>query len=48
MSRLETEGGDNNAWDLDLPTLPVNSERVLAIDTAALVPFQLSEMRHEQ
>jgi RNase H-like domain found in reverse transcriptase len=24
MSRLETDGGDNNAWDLDLPTLLVD------------------------
>jgi hypothetical protein len=48
MSRLETEGVDNNSWDLDLPTLLVDFECVIAIDTAALVPIQLSEMRHEQ
>lgn len=46
MSRLETEGADSSAWDMDIPTQLAELQSALAVDTATMVPIAQRELVH--
>jgi hypothetical protein len=48
MSRLESEGCLDDDWDVDIPTMLVELQSIVSVDTEILRPLQVEELRAGQ